>query len=170
MKSIKDYKGKSEYAIQCHSQKEWDAICVLLDKPERKPYYLQPVSGTVTDTISTANEGWGGRSLFKSGIVFQAIEFILPDNWCLDLDKLNKSDKQVAKQYWEELPELDCDITFKGYLLSDAFDGTYMHWGNPDEYEKISFETFKDFVLVQPNMIHAVVPPDEIVVNQFPIY
>jgi hypothetical protein len=171
MKSIKDYKGKSQYAIQCHSQEEWNAICELLGK-DLKEHWKRPVSGTSTDTISTGVNGWGGRSLFTSETILQASEFlILPDRWKLDIDILTEEQKAVAEAYWEQYPNVDNKMDFKGYLLSEdgSRDASYMNWGYGDGYIEISFEQFNRRV-AQPSMVHAVVPPDEIVVNQFPIY
>jgi hypothetical protein len=169
MKSIKDYKGKSHYAIQCHSQEEWNAICELLDK-DLKGRWEEEVSGTITDTISTGANGWGGRILFKSETVLQASEFlILPDRWKLNTDILTEEQKAVAEAYWRECPNVDTNISFKNWLLSHIADGTYMHWGYGEDYVEISFEQFNRHVVI-PSMVHAVVPPDEIVVNQFPIY
>lgn len=169
MKSIKDYKGKSHYAIQCHTQEEWNAICELLGK-DLKEHWGGNVSGTITDTVSTSASGWGGSSLFKSETVLQASEFlILPDRWKLNVDILNEEQKAVAEEYWKQCPDVDSDMTFKNWLLSHRGDGSYMHWGHGEGYVEISFEQFNRHV-VQPNMIHAEVPPDEIVVNQFPIY
>jgi hypothetical protein len=169
MKSIKDYKGKSHYAIQCHTQEEWNAICELLGK-DLKENWRRSVSGTITDTISAGVNGWGGRSLFKCETILQASEFlILPDRWKLNIDNLTPDEAAIARAYWEQCPNVDSNMTFKHWLLSHRGDGSYMHWGYGEGYVEISFEQFNRHV-VQPNMIHAEVPPDEIVVNQFPIY
>jgi hypothetical protein len=71
---------------------------------------------------------------------------ILPKKWCV---KITSSNKEVLNRWRKRQPNFnESTVGFTGWLLSDAYDGTYTHWGVtvPTSYTEITLQQFYDNV------------------------
>ena len=71
-------------------------------------------------------------------------EFVLPEKWKI---KINEENVSILESFWNRLLDCDHGVCFGGSLLSNRYDGTYLHYGDPSEYIEITFEQFKKYVL-----------------------
>lgn len=71
----------------------------------------------------------------------------LPNKWALNIDKLSDEEREIAKAYWKSVCKVSIWISFKGWLLSDAWiDGSYLNYADiPAGYQEITFEQFSQF-------------------------
>ena len=82
----------------------------------------------------------------------------IPQNWKV---RITESNREVLEQWRIKQPNVDknpritCLVSnaLRGWLISGIFDGSYMDWGGGYEYEEITFEEFKKYVLMEQQKI-----------------
>jgi len=82
--------------------------------------------------------------------------FTLPTNWKV---RITEANREVLEQWRIKQPgvnfynEITClvDNSLNYWLISDRYDGSYLHWGEGSDYKEITYEQFKQFILMENN-------------------
>lgn len=116
-------------------------------------YKLEPTSTINSYYLKDVNVGSYSSHHFKPSTKeaydaqFVTTSSTLPKKWCL---KITSSNKEVLNKWRKRQPNFNASTTvgFTGWLLSDAYDGTYTHWdvNVPNGYTEITLQQFYDNV------------------------
>jgi hypothetical protein len=91
----------------------------------------------------------------------EPVNKLFPSNWCV---KINDENSKTLDEWRKNQPYFSTRITtFKGWLVSNANDGTYTKWNVsiPYGYTEISFEEFKQNVLSKSQLSSELIKNSE---------
>lgn len=80
----------------------------------------------------------------------------IPTNWKV---RITEANREVLEQWRIKQPgvnfdpKITClvDNSLNRWLVSETYDGSYLHWGDGSGYKEITYEQFKQFVLMENN-------------------
>ena len=153
------------------NRKTGDIFSVLEKSDKNTLYYENCTSSTRAYDwrLATAEEA----EAFKKGEITNVNQlkttkpFTLPSDWCI---KITKENEEKLKEWW--LAQEPVPAFFELWLLSDKYDGTYLHYSDvtPRGYTPITFEqwiehVYTPFFANKQKQDKSVAIPDEYIVH-----